>query len=662
MAWWSVLPVAVVLLLVLAAPGAVVLAAAGVPLRDSVALAPAVSVGVVAVAAPLSTATGMPWGALPVGVVTALAAVVAGLAAGRLTRTGLLRDRAPVRRSTRSRRRAATATAVLVCAVVTGAALQLVPLAVGMGRPDRVQNAWDALFHLSGVQLLRRAGTADPRILSELAAPGEGTTYPYAWHALTALVPQTADGALVAVSTAAFLPATLVAVAGVAALTHAVLPHARHAPAVAALLTSGGVAMPLAVAVQPGLIPNALGLALVPGVLASLVRPPVTWRAAVVPITLAAAGVGTSHPGAFLGLLLLGSPWLALMAWRWVARDGVRSPCGQRRLLGLSSVVLVGAVALALNPTAQVVAGVMNESSVEPVELARRLVTGDLGEWSVRPLATVALAVLGSAVLLTRRRGRALVVAAAAATLAYAAASSPVDLVSYLTGLWYSEPRRLAPLVGIATVPLAAHGLVVLGSLARRLAARAAARVGGPTAVLPATAAGVLVAGLLVVAVAPGPPATRALADDAFTQVVPDRPEPMDRVPYLTVEEERMVDRLRAELDPTALLLGSSFSGPGHLAALTGQRVVQPYHTHELDDDARLISVDAADLGVDPELCAAVRRAGARYLWVDPYPLHSTYWSTTYPASFRREPGPAARLLDSAGATSVYALDGCYPD
>ena len=313
---------------------------------------------------------------------------------------------------------------------------------------------------------------------------------------------------------------------------------------------------------------------------------------------------------------------------------------------------LAAAVAVRTSSTAQVVVAIHQKPSQSYRELAERLVTGNLGEWAVYPIVATALAVLGAVVAIRQRRGRALVVAAVLAVALYACAASPIEAVSSLTRLWYTETRRIAPVVGMLLVPLAA--------LAVTWAAREASRrVELPARLTPEAGQRVLGGLLLVLAVGLGPLTLDGLADDSFSQTVPEKPGTFDRVPYLSEAEEDMIRDVGGRLDPDDLLLGSSFSGAGHLAALTGQRVNQPYHTTLLSPEAVYVSDHLADLGVDPVVCADVRALGAHAVYVDPYPLHSTYWLDAAPGRFITAPRDGV-VLARAGDTAIYSLDSCY--
>lgn len=654
MPWSVAASLAVALLLTVTAVGAAVLAAAG--RRTWVSAAPAVGTGVVAVAAVAADALGVAWGLLPVAAVTALCAGAAAVlhrwapgwpALRRAADAPGVPGPATDGDAPRPTLRLATAGAVLAASLLT-----LVPLAAGMGRPDRVQNAWDALFHAVAVDRMRAGG--GPGSVSDLASPDGNIAYPFAWHALTSLLPGGVD-AVAAANLGAFLPTVVVAAAGTAALARAVLPATPWAGPVAALLTAAALGSPLSPALQPGLVANAFGLALVPGVLAHVVRPHRVAPAAVVPAALAALGIGLSHPGALLGLAVLAAPWVVARAVRWARTPGGEAT--QRRTLTLLVVLAAGVLAVnvvvSASSTAEAVAGTLVKEPVGLGEVARRLLTGDLGEWPVHPLVVVVLAVVGTLALL-RRRDVVLVVAALLVVAAYAVAATQVPMLSVLTSLWYTETRRIAPLVGLPATLLAAHGLVVVvtwvGTAVRRWVPAGAARA----------AVAVCALALVAAAAVPGVRATHTLAVDTFAQEVADGPTP--RVPYLTADEEAMVRRLAATLGPDDLVLGGSLTGAGHLGVLTGARVSQPYQTVPHPEDVQLVDHRLADLGRDPVVCAGVRRLGARYLYVDPAPLRASTWTQDYPTWFTEVPGPQAPVVDRGGTASLHSLAVCYED
>lgn len=659
MTWWYAVPIALACLAVFWLPGWLILTAARVRGLLALALAPAVGAGVLGLSSWLCLPAGVAWGPVPAALGTALFAGTAHL----LYQERRRRDREPSRQGGRPSLSARRTDSVrswnrwgLPVALGVAVAAQVVPVAIGMVRPNRVQNAWDALFHLSAIQSALAEGRVDPSWLALLAAPDRTASfYPHAWHAAASLVPQWA-GPLVSLNVATVLPCAVATAIGAAALARELFPAIRHLPALTALVTGMGIPVPLSIALQPGLVPNAFALSLVPGALAAVVRLTRSSDARALELWLvaglAAAGVGLAHPGALIGLSLVALPWVAVRAWPWI-RSGLRSGWGRARVLGAAGALLGAVVLVAANPTSRLVASINHKPPQTANELAMRLLTGNLGEWMSYPIVPVFLGVLACVSLARRPGSRRPVVAFVLTVAAYCAAASSFAILSSLTALWYSEERRVAPLVGVLLAPLAAYGLVVV--------TRAAVRHVTVPPRIGETGAHVLVAGTVVVlCLVPGVESTTDLAWDTYTQEVAEDPEPFDRVPYLSPAEEQLLTRLPALVGPDDLVLGSSLSGAGHLAALSGGRVVQPYHTTLLSADALYVSEHLPELGDDPRVCEAVRDLGARYVYVDPHPLHSTYWHSAGYGSFTDPPPAGTEVVDRAGDVVVYSLEQCY--
>lgn len=641
MSWLQAVPVAMACLIAFWGPGLLLARTAGIRGLNQVAIAPAATAGLLGCLSVLTSAVGIGWSWLSATVATGVTVLAVVLV--RRARSASPLEAVP-RRGGRP--------GLLSAAIVVGVLGQLVPILVAMGRPDRVLNAWDALFHLSAVQEARAAGDVTPMSLARLAAPGSDAVdfYPHAWHAVTALVPQW-FGPLVSVNAASIVPVILATVVGMAALARAIFPDVPSAAPVTAVLAASGVVAPIGIALQPALIPNAFALSLVPGVLACVVEA-FSGRKFSWPILgLAAVGITLAHPNAGLMLALLSLPWVVPALVSAARRLPVRWP-GRIAAVAAVAAAVAAAAAVRTSSTAQVVMAIHQKPPQPYTELAGRLLTGNLGEWSVYPIVATVLAILGGIMAVRRRRGTAFVVAVAVAVALYASAASPIDAVSGLTRLWYTETRRIAPVLGMLLVPLAALAVI-------RTAHAATRRVQLPARLSVESGQRVLGALFIALAVGLGPLTLNALADDSFSQSIPDRPGAFDRVPYLSEAEEDMIRDVGERLNPDELLLGSSFSGAGHLAALTDQRVNQPYHTTALTSEAVYVSDHLADLGVDPRVCAAVRSLGAHAVYVDPYPLHSTYWQDAAAGKFTTPPREGV-VLARGGATAIYSLDECY--
>jgi hypothetical protein len=124
---------------------------------------------------------------------------------------------------------------------------------------------------------------------------------------------------------------------------------------------------------------------------------------------------------------------------------------------------------------------------------------------------------------------------------------------------------------------------------------------------------------------------------------------------FLSAGEVELAARLDGELDPAGAVLGDPFNGSAHLYALTGQPVVFPHLTGRWDADRLYVMEHLDRLDEDPEVCAALGRLGARYLYTDPVRY---YDYAEYPGLARAETA-GLRLVDSGGGASVYELTPC---
>ncbi len=647
MTWWTALPTTLATVAVFWGPGAGALALLGCRGLLQAALAPAVTALMFGVAALLCPTVGVVWGVLPAMVVTAT--VLGGLHL-------LVRRRAGVIGPTWPDDPASARWRWLVpAALVAAVAAQAGPVVAGMQRPDRVQNAWDALFHVAALRQVRAGGGADAGAFEWLL--GDGAVYPQAWHAVAGLAPAW-GGPVLVTNVAALLPCILATALGTAAAARAIFRDDRIAAA-ATLMLGCGVALPVSIALQPGLIPNAFGLALVPGALAAVVeatrRGPgaaADRRRAVVAgvVVGVVVGIAVVHPGAAAALGLVAAPWWVPAAVR-AARHAWARPWPRAVTVAIAVASGLGVAAVLTSPTYR---GVVSTRTKEPEPLRMLVIdlaTGNLGEWPSYAIAPTVLAAAGAAVLLRLHHSRPPAIALVLAVVAYVSAAATWEPLAPLATFWYVETRRVAPVVGLLTALVAGWALVAgARELATRLESTGRRSAG-------AIVAG-LVAAISLVAALPATATATGLAEDTFSQSMPDDPQLFDRKPYVTPAEEAMLGRLADVLDPADLLLGSSLAGAGHLAALTGQRVQQPYHSIAMDDFSTYVSEHLADLDDDPQVCAAVRALDARYVYVDPYPMHSTYWTTSYLGAFTQ--APPLDALDAGGTAAVYSLDVCY--
>lgn len=609
MTWWDAAPALGIALAVLLLPGSLVVLAGGARGLLGVALAPVLSVAVVAVAAIGASVLGMPFGPWPVAATSAVAvAVVAGAcAAGRVV--GRLRDRGrpasgPVVRPTAAPSERRSVVAGLVGALVGGGALA-VGVARGMGAPDRWPQTFDAVFHLSAVDHVMRAGDGSALTLGTLIAPGRTRGfYPAGWHDLVALV-ASASGAPVTVAANAV---ALVAVAVAWPLGCVALARVAAGPdpvvvAGAGVLAAGVAASPVLLTSYGTLWPNALATALLPAALALVVDLAGLGSRRSVPVSgglllLAGSGVGLAlaHPNAAVSLLVLAAPALLVGTWGRGVRWRVAT-------LSASAVVAWG---LLLSPAFDAQRGTSWP--------ARQQLAQAVGEWlgmspqRVPAPLVVAVFCLVGCVVAWRRPGLRwlLAVHVTAGALFVLVSGSDGRLSRLVSAAWWDDPFRLAALVGVAGVPLAALGFAEVAS---RVAA--VVRVPGRPA-----GAGLVAAALLAVAtVASGGLYTADTARVVHWWYGPDD--------MLGATERGLVESLPDLVPEGERVVGNPWDGAALSGALGGREPVFPHLVGTWDGDRTTVATSLAAVATTPGVCAALGRLRVTHVLVGP----GTFWA-----------------------------------
>src|SRR5690625_3209631 len=185
-------------------PGAIVGAAARLPLRLTVGTSVPVSFGVAALASYVYGRLGVSWSLAAYAVATVVAAAVVGAVGLLIAGVAWLRRRRRRRRQTRAdgsppapgaaRRRPAKwwllpGAAVLVSAWLIGQMI-ITELSATAGGTENIFQGWDAHWHATYIRFIHDIGLAAPDQAGELRHPETGASlyYPSTWHAMAALV------------------------------------------------------------------------------------------------------------------------------------------------------------------------------------------------------------------------------------------------------------------------------------------------------------------------------------------------------------------------------------------------------------------------------------------------------------------------------------------
>lgn len=643
MSWTTLIAPCVATLAVLWLPGLVVAVASRTPWRLALAVAPALSVAVIAVSGIVTGGLGVRWGLVGLAMTDLGVALIAAV----VTAMTLRGSRGWVRTVATRTGDGAWYTVCLLAACVA-----LVALTGRMlGAPGAISQTFDANFHLNAVRWIVETGEASSLTMQMTTLPA---FYPLAWHQIAALMLDLGVTTSVPVATNALIMVTAAVVwpVGVLALTRT-LTQRRSAILIAAVTSAMSPAFPYLLVSYGVLYPNLLGIALLPEAILLLVvvsdrlehlRP----TARVVPVLLvvtAVGGVALAHPNAMLTWLVFLAIVVLLALYRaWRDRLLARS----RVIVSVILLILVGAIWVVGRPPMDWGAWPPFESAAQALGEAA---TGAPVGLAMRWLPAV-LALVGTARALRSARWMpiGLLFLVDAALYAVDASMSHNPVRYWFVGGWYSDSHRLAALLPLAQVPLAGLGASrVVDALVPRLRV-----VSGCIHNLSRSAATCIaimgsVTLLLIGGLAPG--MRHAIDDLGRTYVMSSSSE------VVSDDELALMERVPSEIEPGASVVVSPDSGGPLLYALTGVdttfKHVNYMHTH----GAEVILNDLKSVTRDPEVCSVLESLDARYVLY--FPGHQIF-GRELPDGFIGLPtAKGFTLVDRQGEARLYEVTAC---
>lgn len=667
--WGSVLPSLALAIGVLVIPGLVLGLALRLSPLDALGVSPALSVGALAVADELAFRGHLRWGMVPIGLATVALTLVF------LVLSVVLRLRRRADADADARPTAASASGwvrgragVSLALVVGAAALGAVAVARGIGWPDRVNQTYDAAFHVNAIQLVVTTGSASPSTVGSLGDfVGTPGFYPPLFHAVAAL-PVMAFG----ISPIAAANIMAVAMAAAWPLSVSFLVRRLLGPGVLEL----GVAMvgSVTVALFPAMLlifgvlwPNTLSLLVLPAAVAlvarlfGLISAPgrLTWGAALASLLVVLPGLYLAHPGAAFALVLLTAPMLVeveaatvIRAWR-AGADARRSR--------LAAVALVVGTLVVLAVTWQALREIPSLNAVRSFNWKpRESYAQGVGEAlllasPVTPAnaAFGILTVVGAVDCLRRGRHLWLVMShVAVAGLAIIAASEDSALSHLFTGFWYNDAYRIYAVLPITALPLAALGarwaLTWSVPRLRRFSGSVPALLRGHAAIAMLAAVAVLVpVGSGVRAVGRAVSRFYNLAELPAADIL------------LTSSEQAMYRRLAREVPPGGVIAGSPWTGETYAQIFSGHAVLWPTMSPKNDADRALLVERFRDFATDPAVCAAVKRQHVAVVVTDSQLFWADIGAVDYPGFDDLSGVPGLTKIDQAGTATAYVVGEC---
>ncbi|GAA1840662.1 DUF6541 family protein [Agromyces salentinus] len=489
---------------------------------------------------------------------------------------------------------------VLLAAVVIGIrSVQIV------GEPGGISQTFDNIYHLNAVRYILDTGSGSPLDVGAMTS-GALWFYPVGWHDVATLVVQLTGVTIPVAVNATWITFSAVAwPLGIVLLARA-LGGTKPSVAFAAGLAAASIpAFPYLLVDYGVLYPYHAGVALVPAAVAATVAlfrlgrestglDPV-WSTVVLAGALPALAL--THPGAFMAWLAFSLP-IAVVALIRLLRSGAAARERVIAIIGFVVYLGVGLVAIrVLRPPL--------EATLWPAIGLAGQALGEVITVSMyhTPIAeVVAIAMIAGVVFAAMRRRPAdwvaisLLVVAGSLYIVVAGVSS-ATIRNLITASWYNNTPRLAALVAVAIVPLAAIGVA---SLWEKLAAtgtytRLVTNRGRVLQAAVATLA-VLLLGLSM----QGRSITGAIdgAADGYRFT--------DDARLLSPDELQLLEELPGLVPEDVAVAGSAWTGAGLAYAIADRRVLMPHTLMDISEEVGTIYDELDEPGAGAELCAAL--------------------------------------------------------
>ncbi|UWX96299.1 hypothetical protein N2K95_11560 [Arthrobacter zhaoxinii] len=653
MTWISVTPQIIAALSIILVPGGL-LAFAGFRLRwlAALAVAPVLSVSLVTVAAVAADLAGIPWSLLPVAVLTVLAtAVTAGL---RFIWT---------RRGTAPAAAADPAIHLVEAAAVLGAAwLVGRRLIFAFGHPENFSQTFDNIFHLNAIRYIAETGSASSFSVGGMTGIG---FYPAGWHGLVSLVNSLAASPIpVSVNTVNLVIGAVVWPLGCIFLVQQIAGRKAVPTLIAAVLSGAFGAFPLLLVDFGVLYPNFLGVSLIPAVLGILIsvlglaRRTYSLRLMWLLLILAVPGLGLGHPSAFLAVTAFSVPLVIAAVIRRVRIEYSNARAVRAWLYILAFVVYaVGVVMLwnAVRPEEDTL--IWSPYQTQAQAMGEVLASAPL--LSAVSWGVLVLSLFGFAALILRRAPwwTAGIYLIGGFLYVVATGAPDGDFRDLITGGWYTDNSRLAALLPVVILPVAAVGgtLIVEGldkALWRPAVTWMSARGWRADMVRGATAAALLLMVLAATASTQTENVRNAARSAATNYLL------VEGAPLVSRDEYELMERLDEEVEEGARIVGNPWTGSSLVYALAGHRPMQLHTIAALGPEEDEIYADLRNALTDPEVCPALEAEQVGYvLDFGDQEIHGR--THPYPGLEDLESSGAVELVDSEGEAKLYRITAC---
>lgn len=525
--------------------------------------------------------------------------------------------------------------------------------------PENISQTYDNVFHLNAIRFILNTGNGSSLSIASLGESSTSNFYPAAWHDVVALVVGTMGVPIpVGVNAVNIILGTFVWTISCMFLASRVLGTRPATFLVTGALVAGFNAFPYLLLEFGVLYPNFLAITLLPVLMAlvadllKLSREPsrAPWLTVVL-LAASAPGLALAHPNALLALgVFVLSPllaWLVVQTYKTMKRQ-----ITVKLLVG--SVALVAVYVLVLSQVWGVARPSKKASDWPPFQtvpqaIGEALTNAPIGR--VLPWLVALLTAAGIYAVFRHRKGYWLLGAFAISSFLFVVVSAfeKNDLRDFFTGVWYNDSYRLAAMLPIFALPLAAMGAVSLLDLAKTskpitlLQARGNHNLTHIVGAISWVALLVLVQGFSIAS------ATGKARDNYVMNA--------DSA-LLTVDEHTLLMRLDQHVPADGIILNNPGTGANLAYALADRQVVLPAAGSLADADESLVFRYLPALKTDPAVCKTVTRIGALYL-LDFGAQEINKMSHLFPTSQELANLEGVELIDQQGEAKLYRITAC---
>lgn len=667
----ALVPLGVSALAILMGPGLLVLLPLRTPIPAAIALAPAAGLVPLGVTSMALAVWGIPWN-LPTALCGVAVSSVPIWILGRWFRLGF-----PCGEKAHLDRLYAVG---LIASLFVGALLTVIALHRGMGSIGVASQGWDPIFHMNAVQWIRESGNATPWSVSPIYGESSANYYPVGWHLIASLIP---GDVVAAANVLTLLIGGVLWPIGLTYLASVVFPKRPIIWLLTPVLAASYISFPYAQLVRSGQWPNGFGTALVPAALAILI---VLLRMLFIRRTerqyprgphlrdgssafligaLTVMGTAVAHPGALMALAIAAIPF-AVAYWLPWLRDVLRhrDRAGVLSLLAGAGLLTVALTVLSRSPLLE---AVMRYERAVRAELPDSLYLAmfDLATFPALQAPDIdefntyigLLAIAGALVGLFRKERRPLAIAWMSFVLLHVLAAGPENPARWLTGFWYKDTQRIAPMITMTGVLLAGW---MLDAAARKLSSIVRQTIDRTPASREFSRTAAVVALVLV----------------AVTYFASDNYRSAERVAVaaknyrtdtaglgvLSASEQDFIAAKADLLPEGAVVVGDPFNGETFFYTLAQRRVVYSQLGSATSGQGakEFLRVAFNRIHADPAVCEALGRLGATHFYEDrPGISHGSDTLRSWPGFYGTNTDQGFEVVATDGTHSLYRITAC---